>query len=245
MRRLFLASAAAVALSGSIATAPAQAQSSANQSGSTLASSSWSDWLGVYAGAFAGGAGLSSSDNNGINGLTATADYKSWGAMGGALVGYNFATGPILLGVEGDISYLGASASGQTYPFVYGGAGGLVDRLEVDWMGSVRARAGLPMGQFMPFVTAGVAVAGVTLKNVYPSFPNSTQSRSETEVGWTVGGGLEMILSRNISLRSEYLHTDFGDIKMNGNQDPGAPQVFNRTAEPTIDVVRGAVLFKF
>lgn len=246
MRRSLIALAAAALTSG-IAAGPASAQSSNGQNnGFPAADSSWSSWLGTYAGVFAGGAGLASSDNNGIDGLTATASYKSWGGMGGALIGYNFSAGQVLLGVEGDLSYLGASASGQTYPFVYGGAGGLVDKMEVDWMGSLRARVGLPMGQFMPFVTGGVAVAGVTLKNVYPSFPNATQTRSETEVGWTAGGGVDMLISRNMSIRAEYLHTDFGDVKMNGNQNPaGAPPLFNRRAEPTIDVVRGALVFKF
>jgi len=245
MRKILIAAAAIASLSHGILSGSALAQSSNNQNNSA-AGDSWGNWLGTYAGAFAGGAGLASSDNNGIDGLTAKASYESWGGVGGALIGYNFSAGQFLLGVEGDISYLGASASGQTYPFVYGGPGGLVDKVELDWMGSLRARVGLPMGQFMPFVTGGVAVAGVTLKNVYPTYPNSTQSRSDTELGWTVGGGVDMIITRGIYIRAEYLHTDFGDVKMNNNPDP-APTglVFNRTAEPKTDVVRGAVVFKF
>ena len=39
----------------------------------------------------------------------------------------------------------------------------------------------------------------------------------DTRIGWVVGGGLEYALSRNWSIRAEYLHLDFGTASGSGN----------------------------
>jgi outer membrane immunogenic protein len=223
------------------AASPALAQSQDN--GST---DSWSSWTGLYAGASVGGALLGSSDDNGIAGLTSKADHDSWGGIGGVHLGYNFFTRSFLLGIEGDVSLMRGKTSAKTSPDIYGFPGSLVNSTESDWSASLRVRAGLPMGVFLPYVTAGVTIADIEIRNSYTAFPGFTQSKSETATGFTIGGGLEMLITRNISLRAEYLHTEFEKVSNTGLTDPGgAVLTYDRTSKPTTDIIRAGVSFRF
>ena len=66
------------------------------------------------------------------------------------------------------------------------------------------------------------------------------KSSDETNVGWTVGGGLEYAISHHWSLKAEYLYLDFGNHGFTGNPDPANPpfQVhYNaQTQEHTVNV---------
>ncbi len=248
MRKLIVAMFATAALTSALPSQEASAQSFNSQSSPTVfgGSDGWSSWLGTYAGAFAGASRLSSNDNAGIDGITSEAKHSAWGGMGGALIGYNFSASGLLLGVEADVSYLGGSSSALTSPVIYGAPGGVVSKVEADWMASLRARVGLPMGQFMPFVTGGISVADMTLSHSFPTYPGSGRSKSEMNTGWTVGGGLEVLVARGVSFRAEYLYTDFGSMHLTNNPDPGpAVPVFNQTARPTMDTIRAGLTFRF
>ena len=41
----------------------------------------------------------------------------------------------------------------------------------------------------------------------------ASTSRSNTRVGWTVGGGIEYAITNNWSIGAEYRFTDFGTIR--------------------------------
>jgi outer membrane immunogenic protein len=62
-----------------------------------------------------------------------------------------------------------------------------------DTFGTVRGRLGYAWERVMPYVTAGLAIA-------------------DAETGWTAGGGVELAVSDNVSVRGEYLHFDVTDI---------------------------------
>jgi outer membrane immunogenic protein len=64
---------------------------------------------------------------------------------------------------------------------------------ETDAFGTVRGRLGYAWERVLPYVTAGLAIA-------------------DSETGWTAGGGIELAVSDNVSLRGEYLHFDVADI---------------------------------
>ena len=56
----------------------------------------------------------------------------------------------------------------------------------------------------MPYVTGGLAVGDV--KSTVAGFGSST----ETQVGWTVGGGLEASIAGPWTAKVEYLYVDLG-----------------------------------
>jgi opacity protein-like surface antigen len=90
------------------------------------------------------------------------------------------------------------------------------------WSGSARARLGYPTGPLLPYVTAGVAFADVSLRtnfvqttNAGVVFPAASASASDTLVGWTVGAGLEYALNPSWGLGAEYRYSDYGNTRLN------------------------------
>ena len=76
------------------------------------------------------------------------------GWMGGIFGGYNFQSGGMFVaGLEGDITFSGSSDK----------ASGI--RVENDWNGTVRARAGVAVDRFLIYGTGGLAVGSLTVKN--------------------------------------------------------------------------------
>jgi outer membrane autotransporter protein len=71
----------------------------------------------------------------------------------------------------------------------------------VNWDGSLRARLGVDMGQWMPYAEVGVAFANVTDNNV---------PVTEVRTGWTAGVGIEFMLADQLSTNVEYRYADYG-----------------------------------
>jgi outer membrane immunogenic protein len=145
-------------------------------------------------------------------------------------------------------------------------------RVKIDNFASVRGRLGfLVAPSFMLYGTGGAAWADTkvdvsgsatwTQAAVLPAplrgvqFANLSASADKTFSGWVIGGGGEYMLSRNILLRVEYLHYDFGSktVAVDGNVNRVAPGLlagpFPVSADVktslTTDVIRGGVSLKF
>jgi outer membrane immunogenic protein len=99
----------------------------------------------------------------------------------------------------------------------------------------VRGRAGYAFDRFMPFVAGGLAVGDI--RATAPGFAGATQ----TNAGWTVGGGLEFALSNNWTAKAEYLHVDLGN--MNCGFSCGAAA--GNSVSLREDIVRGGVNYRF
>lgn len=185
-------------------------------------------WTGVYIGAQAGyGWGDTAiSDASAVPALTVDAD----GFIGGATLGYNFQSGQIVWGIETDFSY--SDIGGDRTTGYYGAS-----ETSVDWLWTVRGRLGIDINGWLPYVTAGLAVADVG----YGADSNLV-SKSETVAGWTVGGGLEVKLDRNWSFKTEYLFVDLGKIT---DRDPllSSPPV--KVTFDELHIVRAGINYKF
>ena len=125
------------------------------------------------------------------------------GFSGGLTIGYNWQMDWGLFGVEADISYADIDGDFGDQP-----NWSCVDRCqtEIDWFGTARLRAGLPMGRALPFITGGAAFAHIDSEIV----GNSDFALDETQVGWTAGGGLEFAINERWSVKGEYLYVDLG-----------------------------------
>jgi len=99
------------------------------------------------------------------------------------------------------------------------------DRL--DWFGTVRGRVGyaiwptvmlygtggLAYGRLSESVSASSAITCVCVNAVPVNFPSASQSfeTSVTKTGWTVGGGIEGVVSNtHVTWKVEYLYMDLG-----------------------------------
>lgn len=156
----------------------------------------------------------------------------------GVQAGYNYMVGGVLLGVEADVNYLNVDTSKTTYalgnspfsPALYT----FHNKLETNYVASLRPRVGFLVGDVLVYATGGVAMTtlnyehdfrgtGDTYANFFgPPFvgPNIFEHASASRVvaGWTLGGGAELPILPNVSIRLEYLYTEFGKISTSENK---------------------------
>lgn len=129
--------------------------------------------------------------------------YNSNGFMGGGHAGYNWQTGQFVLGVEGSISYtdLKRTVISPYFP--------LTDtfRTKQEWIATVTPRLGIASGQWLFYVKGGVAFTEIDTRIQDALDYNQ---RSDTRVGWTVGGGVEWMATQNWIVGVEGNYYDFG-----------------------------------
>lgn len=154
------------------------------------------EWAGLYVGGHLG-ASLGSLDITGIG----TADASIAEFSGGLHAGYNIQSRHMVAGLEIDATWLGAE--GDTTR-----VGTAALNTTTDWLSSARVRLGFASGDLLYYATAGFALGDQTL---IVSDSGSSDTTSQTMVGYVVGGGIEYKLSDNISARVEGLYYGFGD----------------------------------
>ncbi len=149
------------------------------------------NWTGFYLGVNGGGGwGQSKWDSVG--------SFNTSGGLVGGTVGYNWQTGPWVLGLEGDVDW--ANINGTAINAVCP----LGCKTTNDWLATVRGRVGYAFDRFLPYVTGGLAVGDI--KAATPFFLGD----STTNAGWTVGGGVEVAIVNNWTIKGEYLFVDLG-----------------------------------
>jgi len=178
------------------------------------------NWSGFYLGVNGGGGWGSSNWSN-------AGSFDLSGGQVGGTAGLNWQAGHMVLGLEGDVDWSGVRGTG---PALCPGCA-----TNNDWLATVRGRAGYAFDRFMPFVTGGLAVGDI--RATAPGFAGATQ----TNAGWTVGGGLEFALSNNWTAKAEYLHVDLGN--MNCGFSCGAAA--GNSVSLREDIVRGGVNYRF
>jgi outer membrane immunogenic protein len=155
----------------------------------------------------------------------------------GAQVGFNAQFGSVVVGVEGDLAFPDVSPRATFFsplndPSAF--------RQDLDWFGTVRGRAGIAFDQVLVYASGGVAFGDVTnsvafLRNTDLAFQYAGRS-SDWAVGYTVGGGIEVLLppslgkfsllgqligANSVTIKAEYLYFDLGDKNVLVNAVPG------------------------
>lgn len=156
------------------------------------------NWSGPYLGMTVGyGWGESRHDEAGV-GTSGNFDVDGW--LVGGTFGYNWQSGNAVFGLETDISWSNIEGNGPTGTLTAGPV-----RTELDWFGTLRARAGFTADASLFYVTGGLAYGDVNARGV------GVGSGSDWRFGWTVGAGVETMLSQNWTAKLEYLYADLGD----------------------------------
>lgn len=167
------------------------------------------DWTGFYVGLHGGGAQSQVSANY-TSAPFSDVSHRGSGAFGGAQIGYNFQSGAWVFGAEADIAFANISGGTDCPNPVYS------CNSNVNWLGSVRARAGYAFDSLLLYGTAGLGMGGVRIETVHtggaaiPPSGTPVNGQRKTRVGWTVGAGAELALSKNWSIKSEYAYYDLG-----------------------------------
>jgi outer membrane immunogenic protein len=132
-------------------------------------------------------------------------DRVKTGGTAGGLAGYNWQQGSFVYGVEGDWSWLGAKAGDNA--IVNGGNESLSISFDLNWLATLRGRAGLAFDATLFYVTGGLALGHV--KNSVTS-TSASFTQNQTKVGWTAGLGVEHMLSQHWTARAEFRYVDLG-----------------------------------
>ena len=222
-------------------------------------------WTGCYIGVNLGGGwgqhtgdrGIINSGNGTLNagiGVPAALDIGPSGVIGGGQAGCNYQTGQFVFGLETDIQ--GSGIRGSANIFFPSPNGGITDATtttgheQLDWFGTVRARAGFTaMDNLLLYATGGLAYGGVSssvsLVLTPASDGNYAGSASGTKTGWTAGAGAEYAFARNWSVKVEYLYLDLGTTTVR-MVDPGRPGTFiDYGFRHRDNIVRAGVNYKF
>jgi outer membrane immunogenic protein len=137
------------------------------------------------------------------------------GAVAGGQIGYNWQSAQWVFGLETDLQWTGQRGSTSFCLTAGCPVGDFVANADykLQWFGTARARAGLLVDPRVLFYVTGGAAYG-QVKADYTSgilgLPLLGSSISTTRLGWTVGGGIEGMLSRNWTVKAEYLYVDLG-----------------------------------
>jgi len=174
-------------------------------------------WDGAYVGGHIGYGSLNGDMTaftpfNGFNGFPVSGlDGSSF--LGGVQLGYNYQMDNIVLGLEGDFSWMSVSEGSTNNP-----PGTLFTR-DLDWTATIAPRIGFAQDQWLLYVKGGLALGGF---DVGHQQQNNFISASSTELGYMLGAGIEYAIDSNWSVKLEYNYLNFGDdeIDINSNFGP-------------------------
>jgi outer membrane immunogenic protein len=207
-------------------------------------------------------------------GTFANDDDDDGGFTGGAQIGYNVQFGQFVVGVEADIQAIDSGSDNNRFGgaiapalFAFAPAPGALglpvgatvqlndNRRDLDWWGSIRARAGFAFDRALIYATAGWAFGGGGNDNNCGGFFAGgfvCDSDDDTDNGFVVGGGVEYAFTNNLTVGLEGLWVD---LDRDNNNRRGA--FFNTTNgvlfvndtnggnDDGFGVVRAKVNFKF
>lgn len=197
------------------------------------------NWNGLYVGGVFGGVAGSARST----GLDATATNageignNGGGFTAGGQVGYNWMVTPKwVVGVEGDVSYLGIDHMSNDLANSVQSAARAAVTVDTSWVATARGRVGYSTGPALLYATGGGA--WVNVKDTFWG-PTAAVSSSKTLSGWAVGGGIETAMWTNWSMKTEYLYVEAGkgDTLTNG--------AFSVTTDHNIHMFRSALTYRF
>jgi outer membrane immunogenic protein len=136
-------------------------------------------WCGPYLGANLGFQSGTLSDSTA----------RPSGVLGGVQGGYNWQFGQWVAGWEADFQFSHANDTFSIYQF------------SNPWFGTVRGRGGVAFDNLLIYGTLGLAYGRGEIDV-------GSLSEVNTHVGWAGGAGVEYGLSRNWSIKAEYLRVD-------------------------------------
>ena len=197
------------------------------------------NWTGLYLGVN-GGYSFGGSDwTDSVTGGS-TGNFGTSGFLFGGTLGANYQIGAFVFGVEADGDWTKTGGFG-TFTATSLCAGGCLTNS--NWLATARGRFGYAFDRFLAYGTAGAAFG-----NVQANFSNDPVS-STTELGWTVGAGVEVALAANWTAKAEYLFVDLANGSCTADcaiQNPnGPPLIPNIAVKFNESIVRAGVNYKF
>ena len=182
-------------------------------------------WTGLYVG-INGGYGWGTSTWSGFPG----GDANPNGGLFGVTLGYNWQLpgSPWMFGLEGDVDWTNLRGSFTNAACPAG------CQTRNNWLGTGRVRVGYAIDRVLPYVTGGFAVGDIRAN------PAAFAGTNSTELGWTIGAGIEAAIAPQWTAKLEYLYVDLGSTGCSAAACGIATNVDFRAS-----LVRAGLNFKF
>jgi outer membrane immunogenic protein len=148
-------------------------------------------WTGFYIG-INGGGGLGRSN------WDVAGTFNLAGALAGGTFGYNWQVGQTVFGIETDIDWSGIKGdTGSLKAFCAPGCD-----ISTRWLSTVDVRLGYAFGRVLPFVIGGLTIGDIS------NAARSIGTPIQTNIGWTVGAGVEFAIGGNWTAKGEYQYVN-------------------------------------
>ncbi len=167
------------------------------------------DWTGLYIGINGGGGWGRVPWTSGPDATVGSTNVSS-GLFGGT-IGYNAQTvSAFVLSTEADIAWnhINAGIPGTLAPTACAPLAPTNCELTSNWLATARLRLGYAFDRVMPYVTGGVSIGDLTAEIVGQPLGNN----SKVNLSWTVGAGIEFVITGPWTAKVEYLHADLSGI---------------------------------
>jgi outer membrane immunogenic protein len=167
-------------------------------------------------------------------------DSDGW--LVGGQVGYNYQINNWVLGVEGEFAW--SDSDGQNLIIDdTNGAQVATENVDLNWLGSLTARAGFAAERTLFYAKAGVGFTDIELKDIGLSGAVGATG-SDTLTGWTLGAGAEHAFTDRWSVRGEYQFYSFDADATLDRVEDGAPF---RTYDGDLDIhaIKFGVNYRF
>ncbi|MDR3469548.1 MAG: outer membrane beta-barrel protein [Xanthobacteraceae bacterium] len=237
--------------------------------GSTPAPAAVFNWTGFYAGLNGGTGGGTASptysyvapSDFGPDTTLNQQSHRLGGLFAGAQFGYTYqSTNNVVLGAETDFQWSGIQARNRqadttTNPLlgaVYLNTSDMT--IGQNWFGTTRARLGYAFAdRILAYATGGVAYAQFNAGNggldqrLSPSptiYGQTSGAMTSTRVGWVVGAGFEYAIDPRMSIKSEYLYSQFAGVTAPYLVPPDVNGTFS-TGSLGVHMVRAGLNYRF
>jgi len=216
-------------------------------------------WTGLYVGVNVGygccgddKVGIFEQDAGNREFLGNVGNLQVSGIFGGGQIGYNYQFSSFVIGLEADIQASGMDDTLGNRNFSLAVPGGSITgaKSEIDWFGTVRARAGFAWDRALIYGTGGVAFGGVNYKvnGIVDGDDDgegiSSISQSNTDVGYAVGGGVEYAFTNHITAKLEYQYVNLGKDTISGGTNLAGTSFITHPT-PDFHTVRVGLNYKF
>ena len=197
---------------------------------SAFAQSTDEEWTGFYVGGYVGVTNTRTSANTStvfndagyfdptsvpaINSAGARR-FNSNGFTGGGQFGYTKQFGRLVVGAEADFgSQRIDSEDSVTADYPCCSSNFTIDQaVKTDWLFTARPKVGVAAGKALIYGTGGLAVTNLKYAGLFTDTDSDALEAADfdtTRAGYTVGGGVEVKVAKNWSVKGEYLFADFG-----------------------------------
>ena len=192
------------------------------------------NWTGVYGGVAGGGGAVVNSVSTAFGGASASVTGAGQGLLGSVFAGADYQFAPQgLVGLMGDFTWSGLQSTAS----LSAGGGNATIAAQANRAWSVMGRIGyLPTPSTLLYAAAGYAGQNVTsTATAFAGGASAFASQDTAFHGWTVGPGVETVVTGNWTTRLEYRYSQFQQQQV----------VSGVNIQPSTHTIRAGLSYKF